>query len=433
MHNDVETERKVVRNELAQDQPHPAGAHAGTRRRLRQLVSPPARLGSSRVSTPSEQTRGALPLPFASRSRCPARRRSGAVGQRRLFAEKENLIKPGAAEFRPATFGHKGQVYDGWETRQAPRRDGRFARLRRSSGSACPASSAGVVVDTAWFTGNYPPEISVEAAFVVGYPPAEELVDKVTWTTIVERRAVNGDTRNPFKVDSPKRWSHVRLAIYPDGGVARSPGARRRPAGSATSPRACRWIWRRWRTAAESRRCSNMFYGSPNNLLLPGTARTMGDGLGDLPAARHRKRLGAGASGRTGRADRGRVGHVVLHRQRPRVGAGCAAATGTASGSTCCPDRAAARHPAPVPGRFRSARHRRPPRHPSRRRHGAAAIVRAADPGGSAAGDRALGGQRLIPSQRLPSTVGAVHCAGPTSVPEAHTRAAEHEFQDARA
>jgi CubicO group peptidase (beta-lactamase class C family) len=35
-----------------------------------------------------------------------------------LFAERENLIKPDAPEHRPATFGHKGQVYDGWETRR---------------------------------------------------------------------------------------------------------------------------------------------------------------------------------------------------------------------------------------------------------------------------------------------------------------------------
>jgi allantoicase len=30
-----------------------------------------------------------------------------------LFAERENLIKPAAAEFRRANFGHKGQIYDG--------------------------------------------------------------------------------------------------------------------------------------------------------------------------------------------------------------------------------------------------------------------------------------------------------------------------------
>ena len=38
-----------------------------------------------------------------------------------LFAEKENLVSPGPSQYRPASFGHKGQIYDGWETRR--RRD----------------------------------------------------------------------------------------------------------------------------------------------------------------------------------------------------------------------------------------------------------------------------------------------------------------------
>ena len=169
-----------------------------------------------------------------------------------LFAEKENLIKPAPAEFRPATFGHKGQVYDGWETRRrrgatADSHDSAIVRL------GVPGIVRGVVVDTAWFTGNYPPQISVEAAYVEGYPSVEELVDKTEWTTIVERRPVNGDTRNPFEVDSSRRWSHVRLSIYPDGGVARFRVHGEGLLGSATSPTDCRWISPRWRTAGESR------------------------------------------------------------------------------------------------------------------------------------------------------------------------------------
>jgi len=192
-----------------------------------------------------------------------------------LFAEKENLIKPGPAEHRPATFGHKGQVYDGWETRRrrgatADSHDFVIVRL------GVPGIIRGVVVDTAWFTGNYPPEVSVEAAFIEGYPSPQELADKASWTTIVKRRAVNGDTRNPFAVESPRRWTHVRLAIYPDGGVARlrvhgegllDPRFTKLPLDLAALENGGRI------TA-----CSNMFYSSPNNLLLPGAARTMGEG-----------------------------------------------------------------------------------------------------------------------------------------------------------
>ncbi|MGE0216927.1 allantoicase [Mycolicibacterium sp.] len=192
-----------------------------------------------------------------------------------LFAEKENLIKPGPAEHRPATFGHKGQVYDGWETRRrrgvtADSHDSAIVRL------GAPAIIRGVVVDTSWFTGNYPPEIAVRAAFVEGYPTPEELADKTEWTTIVARQPIQGDTANPLPVDSPRRWTHVRLDIYPDGGVARL----RVHGEGLLDPRFTELPLDLAALANGGRitACSNMFYSSPNNLLLPGTARTMGEG-----------------------------------------------------------------------------------------------------------------------------------------------------------
>jgi allantoicase len=192
-----------------------------------------------------------------------------------LFAEKENLIKPGPAEHRPATFGHKGQVYDGWETRRrrGVTRDAHDSAIVRLGVAAVVR---GVVVDTAWFTGNYPPQISVEAAYAEGYPPVEELLEKTQWTTLVERSDVNGDTRNPFSVNSSRLWSHVRLSIYPDGGVARLRvhGEGLLDPRFAELPLDLAALENGGRITA----CSNMFYSSPNNLLLPGTARTMGDG-----------------------------------------------------------------------------------------------------------------------------------------------------------
>jgi allantoicase len=193
-----------------------------------------------------------------------------------LFAERENLIKPQPSEFRPATFGHKGQIYDGWETRRrrgvgAGDCDSAIVRL------GAPALVGGVVVDTAWFTGNYPPTISVEAASVDGYPSVDDLVHRTEWTTIVQRAAVNGDTRNPFKVDSTRRWTHVRLSIYPDGGVARF----RVHGVGLLDPRLADGLPLDLAALENGGRvsaCSNMFYSSPNNLLLPGVARSMGDG-----------------------------------------------------------------------------------------------------------------------------------------------------------
>ena len=81
-----------------------------------------------------------------------------------LFAERENLIKPEEPVFRPHTFGHKGQIMDGWETRRRrePGSDAAIVRL------GCGGVVRKVVVDTSYFTGNYPPEVSVEACGAEG-------------------------------------------------------------------------------------------------------------------------------------------------------------------------------------------------------------------------------------------------------------------------
>ncbi|MEH3153921.1 MAG: allantoicase [Gordonia paraffinivorans] len=189
-----------------------------------------------------------------------------------FFAERENLIKSGPAGYSAATFGHKGQVYDGWETRR-----------RRSSGVdeaivrlGAPGIVHGVVVDTAWFRGNYPPEVSVEGASVDGHPSVEE-VRAADWVTLVPRSRVRGDTKNDFDVEPGPRVTHVKLTMHPDGGVARLRVhgiARPDPTFLDVGPVDLAAI----ENGARVTDCSNMFYSSPQNLLLPGVARSMGDG-----------------------------------------------------------------------------------------------------------------------------------------------------------
>jgi allantoicase len=189
------------------------------------------------------------------------------------FAEKDNLISPGPAGYQPATFGHRGQVYDGWETRRRrePGHDEAIVRL------GVPGVIRGVVVDTAWFKGNYPPEISIGAIEVDGYPPAGQLAADGGWETIVERAKVYGDSRNPFAVTSEKRWTHVRLRIHPDGGVARL-----RVHGEGRPDPRLLGIGPLDLAALENGGlvldCSNRFYSSPQNIIFPGLAQVMGDG-----------------------------------------------------------------------------------------------------------------------------------------------------------
>jgi allantoicase len=188
------------------------------------------------------------------------------------FADRQNLILPGPPTFDVAAFGHRGKVYDGWETRRRrePGNDAAIVRL------GVPGIVRGVVVDTTWFKGNYPPEVSVEAACVAGYPSPAELLD-ADWQPIVERSPVKGDAANALPVDSDARWTHVRLSIYPDGGVARF-----RVHGEAVPDPALSTDGLLDLAAVENggrvTDCSDMFYGSPGNLIAPGRARHMGDG-----------------------------------------------------------------------------------------------------------------------------------------------------------
>jgi len=188
-----------------------------------------------------------------------------------LFAERENLIKPGRAQFSTEDFGHKGKVYDGWETRRRrePGHDYAVVRL------GVPGVVEGVVVDTSWFKGNYPPEASVEAASVEGYPSPEDLAE-ADWVTIVPKSDIKGHADNFFEVGDSRRFTHVRLSIYPDGGVARF----RVHGVPMPDPRLLTGTvdLAALEHGGDVVDCSDMFYSSPVQLLLPGRARIMGDG-----------------------------------------------------------------------------------------------------------------------------------------------------------
>lgn len=203
-----------------------------------------------------------------------SRRLGGAVlaASDEFFAEPENLIRPEVPEFRPHTFTNKGQEYDGWETRRSRRRpaDHDWVVLRLG----VPGIVRAVVVDTAFFAGNFPPFASVEGCGVEGYPDPIELDD---WEPIVPRAALAGDTENVFTVDSDRRYTHLRLRIYPDGGVARL----RAHGTPVPDPR---WLvgmpfdLAALVNGATVVDCSDWFYSPPNNMLQPGESRFMSDG-----------------------------------------------------------------------------------------------------------------------------------------------------------
>ncbi|GAA2809398.1 allantoicase [Kitasatospora paracochleata] len=213
------------------------------------------------------------------------RRLGGAVlaAGDEFFADRENLLKPDPAEFRPHTFTAKGQLMDGWETRRRRGRttgaphpgpdDHDWALIRLG----VPGTVRGVLVDTAHFRGNHPLAVSVEATELPGTPGPEDL-DAADWHPLVPRSPVRGHAANGYPVTDPRRVTHLRIRQYPDGGIARL-----RVHGEPRPDRA-------WLTALGTfdlaalahggtvEDASDRFFSSPVNLIMPGTSRVMGEG-----------------------------------------------------------------------------------------------------------------------------------------------------------
>ena len=191
-----------------------------------------------------------------------------------FFAPKEALLKPTPPEWREDAYTERGKWMDGWETRRrrTPGYDWAILRL------GVPGFVRGVVIDTSWFRGNYPEEASIESCSLPGTPTPEEL-EAAEWMTMLERSPLQGNARNPFTVEHPHRVTHLRLNIFPDGGVARL-----RVHGHVAP------AWTRFALAGGEVdlaalenggwvvSSSDMFYGHRQNLILPGRSLFMGDG-----------------------------------------------------------------------------------------------------------------------------------------------------------
>jgi allantoicase len=189
------------------------------------------------------------------------------------FAPKENLILPSTPTHSPGTFGHRGQVYDGWETRRrrSPGHDWVIVRL------GAPGVVHRVVVDTAHFTGNFPESCWIDGCCADGYPSPEELQAGTDWHPLLGRSPLRGNSRYAFDADARSLVTHVRLSIEPDGGVARL-----RVLGNVVpDPRRLRGLTvdlAALENGARVEDCSDSYFSVPEQAILPGLAATMGEG-----------------------------------------------------------------------------------------------------------------------------------------------------------
>ncbi len=237
-----------------------------------------------------------------------------------LFAARDNLIEPHEPEFHPKTFGTRGQVYDGWETR----RGATPATTRRSSGSASPASSSRSTSTPATSSANYPPEASVEGCAVPGYPNLD-VVQAADWRELVPRSLIDGNSHNRVLVSATLTLTTTTPS--PANSSPRAPQdlprRRRRPAARARHPDHRPAHRRRGPFDLAASRTADSS-PAPQRLLLSATTSSSrprthdGRGLGDLTAPRRRSRLGRVRP----RRDRPREAHrgrrLALRRQRPR-------------------------------------------------------------------------------------------------------------------
>jgi allantoicase len=190
-----------------------------------------------------------------------------------FFAPKENLIRGDAPRWREGEYTERGKWMDGWETRRRRDVGDDWCLIRLGA----PGIARGVDVETTHFKGNYPEAFALEVCDL----PEEASLDEVAraeFTEVLPRTALAGDTHNLFAVERACRATFVRLRIFPDGGVARL-----RVFGEVLPD------WTRLRrrgdvdlAAAEHGgmvvACSDMFFGSRHNLILPGDALSMGEG-----------------------------------------------------------------------------------------------------------------------------------------------------------
>jgi allantoicase len=194
-----------------------------------------------------------------------------------FFAPKQNLLKPSKPIFIEGKYTDRGKWMDGWETRRrrTPGYDWCIIRL------GLPGVVRGVVVDTSFFKGNFPSHFSLDA-FDLGSRPyiGEKTLSKpgsANWIEILPKTLLAGDSSNQCTVENRGHFTHLRLKIYPDGGVARlrvhgevAPDSKliRRPEIDLAA------VESGGRVVASS----DQFFSEPLNLLMPRRGKDMSDG-----------------------------------------------------------------------------------------------------------------------------------------------------------
>jgi allantoicase len=190
-----------------------------------------------------------------------------------FFAPLSRMLSDELPLWEATRYDDNGKYMDGWESRRKRVAGHDWAVVKL----AMPGRIHGVDIDTHWFTGNYPPFGSVDAAFSPDGEPDPN--DDAAWTEILGKSPLGASAHHFFEnADKSKVWTHIRLHIYPDGGVARL-----RVYGTAD------FDWTKVKPdqeidlayifhGAKSLAWSDAHYGHPDKMLEPGRGENMGSG-----------------------------------------------------------------------------------------------------------------------------------------------------------
>lgn len=187
-----------------------------------------------------------------------------------FFAPMQRMLQDSDPIFIDDKYDENGKWMDGWESRRkrVPGHDWCIVQLAR------PGVIHGIEIETTHFTGNYAPAASIEACFCEsGQPLADQ-----KWHPLLAKTELKGDEHHSFSLDPTAIVTHIKLHIYPDGGIARLRlyGKPRVDWQSIESDQLVDLAASL--NGGVALECNDQHYGDIRNLLTPGRGENMGDG-----------------------------------------------------------------------------------------------------------------------------------------------------------
>ena len=130
-----------------------------------------------------------------------------------FFAPAERIMDPAPPVFLADEYDDHGKWMDGWESRRRHVAGHDYLIIKLGA----PGIARRVDIDTSHFTGNFAPAAMLEGCHSLDAVPGED----TCWKTLLPTVPLKGNSHHLFELQDCGPITHVRLHIYPDGGVSR--------------------------------------------------------------------------------------------------------------------------------------------------------------------------------------------------------------------